>query len=245
MNTECYKNNRVEKTKRMQCLVVDDDPDFRNLVGRFVDQHPALDLAGTACSAEEAMAVLASAAIDLLFLDIDMPSRNGIELVRSQELVPQVVFITAHREYAVEAFEYDVTDYIVKPVNESRFNKAVDKALKNFAQRNEMSGQDHIFVKVDQKLVRIQFRDVDLVESHGDYVRIHCGDQVHTVHTRLNTMENVLKGHRFMRVHRKYLVRLDAIVSVEGYTLLLANGASVAISRNARPELNQALDTLV
>ncbi len=228
----------------MKCLIVDDDPDCRKLVEHLVEMHPALELTGTASDADEALEILGSNDVDLLLLDIDLPTRSGVDLVRSGDIIPQVVFITAHREFAVDAFEHDVTDFIVKPVDSPRFEKAVEKALVNYRYRNELTRQDHIYVKVNSRLVKVSFPEIVLIESHGDYVRIHLRDDVHTVYTRMNTVENALRNKGFQRVHRKYLINLAEIHSVEDNQVQLSNGATIPVSKANWTALLDSLNTL-
>ncbi len=228
----------------MKCLVVDDDPDCRMLVEHLVNKHPSLELMGTAGDAETALDILADSDVDLLLLDIDLPAQSGVDLVRSGNIIPQVVFITAHREFAVDAFEHDVTDFIVKPVDAERFEKAIDKALVNYRYRNELTGKDHVYVKVNSKLVKVSFPQILFVESYGDYVKIHLTRDVHTVYTRMNTVENALRHKGFQRIHRKYLVNLAEIHAVGDREVQLNNEVSIPVSKANRGALLEKLNTL-
>ena len=228
----------------MKCLVVDDDPDCRNLVEHLVHRHHALELIGAAGDAETALEILSDQEVDLLLLDIDLPAQSGVDLVRRGNIIPQVVFITAHREFAVDAFEHDVTDFIVKPVDATRFDKAAEKALVNFNYRKELTAQDHMYVKVNSRLVKVSFPEILFVESYGDYVKIHLNRDVHTVYTRMNTVENALRHKGFERVHRKYLVNLAEIAAVGDRDVQLSNQDVVPVSKASRAALIDKLNTL-
>ena len=229
----------------IKCLVIDDDTVFLALMEHFVNQHPSLSLVGRCDSAAEAIKILSNQTVDLILLDIEMPGVNGLELVKSSNLVPQVIFVTAHTEYAVEAFEYDVTDYIVKPINQGRFDKAIDKAM-SIAKYQELSAnREHLYFKVNSKLVKILANNIIAVEAFGDYIKLYEGENRHVILGTLNNMQNTLNTSKFMRVHRRFIVKLEAIKNLQGHEVEMENGRKIQVSRNMKAELVARLNITV
>jgi len=226
----------VEENK-MRCLLIDDDEIFLSLMEVYVNEHPDLELVQSCSSATDAMNVVEDQPIDLILLDIEMPDITGIELVKSANLIPQVIFVTAHAGYAAEAFEYDVTDYIVKPINQNRFNMAIDRAINIFKYQELVAEQEYLFFKVGSDLVKILADNIIKVEAFGDYIKLFEGDNRHVILGTLNNMQNTLNSDKFMRIHRRYIVRLDAISNVKGQEIELENGQTALISRNKKSEL--------
>ena len=225
------------------CLIVDDDPDFLTLLKIFVEKHPELELTGAFSDPGEALKFVSDQSVDLAFLDIDMPEISGIEIIRSSPKVPQIIIITSHPDYAVEAFEYDVTDYILKPVTQQRFNKAIDRAVSLSRYQEFIEEDDYIYIKSYSKLIKILPTDITYVQSQGDYIEVNTGQDKYNMLGTLNNIQNKLDKDDFMRVHRKYIVRLDAVLKLEGQEITLENGDTVQVSRSIKPELLKHLKT--
>lgn len=188
---------------KINCLIVDDDPMMQKLLSQFVEQTEHLQLQNTCGSAEEAGVVLKDTEVDLIFLDIEMPGMNGIEFIESLHQKPQIILITTKPEYAVDAYENDVVDYIIKPPEYPRFMKAVNKVSERFKSDDEMSMQkDKLFVKVDSQLVSIPVDDIRLIEAKADYVTIHTSERRLTVYSTMKGIERKLPTSKFIRVHR-------------------------------------------
>ncbi len=239
----------------MTCLVVDDDPVARALVESFVGRHPGLTLVGTCTDAVEAAGELArqrtaGTPVGLLFLDVEMPEMTGLELAEAvgagaSATRPQVVLITSKEEYAREAFEVEVTDYLVKPPTYGRFVKAVERVLARAASGPEpVTAEDPntLFVKADGRLVRIDLREVAWIEAQKDYALFHTDAGDRLVHTTMKALEERLPD-AFVRVHRSFLVRLDRIGDVEDTSLVIERKV-IPVGATYRAPLLARLNTL-
>ena len=225
----------------LQCLIVDDEDTYLELLGHLVEAHPSLELAGVFRESIDARDYLAENRVDLVFLDIEMPGISGLDLLMTAKHVPQVIFITAHSQYAAEAFDCDVTDYIVKPVDEQRFKKAVSRALAKSRYQDLVAEQENIYVRADAGTVRIRMLDITSIESLGDYITIYEGGRKHTVLGSLNGAQNTLSKDSFMRIHRKYLVRLNAIDRIDDSRVYLNDGNVFQVSRANRSKLSSRI----
>ncbi|MEL6615718.1 MAG: LytTR family DNA-binding domain-containing protein [Bacteroidota bacterium] len=235
----------------MTCLIVDDDPIARALLERFAAQHGGLTVAAVCESAIEATRVLrerrdAGEAVDLVFLDVEMPEMSGLEMAEALgDDRPQIVLVTSKEEYARDAFEVEVTDYLVKPPTYARFLKAVERAERRAepAPAPEASGADHLFVKVDGRLVKLALADLEWVESQKDYVLFHTPEAEHLVYGTMKAVAAKLPADDFARVHRSYLVRLDKIEDVEDGSILIGRKV-IPVGASHRAALLERLNTL-
>jgi two-component system LytT family response regulator len=204
------------------CLIVEDEPLARNLLTEYVKKVPFLTLVKACSNPMEALEVLRNNAVDILFLDIQMPEITGITLLKVLQKKPMVILTTAYSEYALESYELDVVDYLLKPITFDRFLKAVDKASqrinapassspatpeKTFTE----SSPDFVFVKDGTKLVKINFADILYVEGLKDYVTIHTKTQKVISLQRLKTLELQLPADKFIRIHHSFIIALKAI----------------------------------
>lgn len=198
---------------KFTCFIVDDEPLAVRVLEKYVLQTATLHLAGTATNALEASSYLQKQHVDLLFLDINMPELSGISLARTLVHPPLIVFTTAYPEFAVEGFELEALDYLVKPFSLERFLKSVNKAI-NRLENNHLP--THLVVKADRRLYHIRLHDIQFLEAYGDYVKIYTSDQMIMPKETLNNIANRLPSEKFMQVHRSYLVATDWIEFVEG-----------------------------
>ncbi len=206
----------------MNCMIVDDEEMSRSIVKHFVEQTQSLNLVHVCSDAIEAANLLQSAQIDLLFLDIEMPQMTGIDLVKSLHVKPQVVFITSRSDYAVEAFEYSVTDYLVKPITYARFLKAVERVKENHEIHTvSQTNPKDLYIKTDSKIVKIHLNDLLYVEALADYVIIHTNSGRYIVHSTMKGIEKKLVSGEFIRVHRSYIVNIEKIDSIEDLSILI------------------------
>lgn len=198
----------------IKCIIVDDEPLGRNVLEKYVSQTPGLQIAGIGRNAFEASQILHSAEVDLLFLDINMPGLSGISLVKSLTTPPKVIFVTAYPEYAVEGFELNALDYLVKPVSYERFLKSVNKARESIQLENKLS-EDTILLKADKKLYKIRSEEILIVEAFGDYLKVHLNEK--TILTN-ETMKSFLEKlpTNFQRIHKSFIINLNKIEFVEG-----------------------------
>lgn len=206
----------------MNCIIVDDDEISRTVIRHLISQVEYLTLTQECANPIEAFNYLKKENVDLVFLDVEMPGMSGIELIKNLEKRPIVILITAKKDYAVEAYELNVADYIVKPVNLSRFVAAVSKAKElheSFDQKLHVNGtgksKDFIFVRSNSVLTKIRIKDINYIQALGDYVNIFTREKRHTVHITLRGIEEKLPRDKFYRLHRSYLVALDQVDTVE------------------------------
>lgn len=213
----------------MRCIVLDDETLALDLIRSYVEKIPFLELAGTFSDPFDAMDFLRNNRVDLIFTDIEMNDINGVQLMSSISNRPMVIFISAYERYAIDGFLLDAVDYLLKPVSFDRFLKAVNKAYDIWTQRNAprmplpenvptvVSGisPDHIFVKSDNRLVKLFFADILFIEGYGDYIKIHLQDSRTVLSLQnMGSIESKLSLN-FARVHRSYIVAIDKIEEIE------------------------------
>ena len=228
----------------MNCVIVDDEKLSLTLVEKFVQDTKSLNLVGSYSNGNDLHKALNSKQVDLIFLDINMPEINGIDLIKTTKNIPQVIFITSHPDYAIEAFEHDVTDYLVKPINFQRFLKSVSRAEKiHNAFGIEETEKNTIYVKSDSRLIKVDLTKLTYIEALGDYVRIHSKLGKYTVLSTMKAMEVKLPDDQFMRVHKSYIVRIDKIQKVIKNEAYL-EGYTVPISRSYKDALKERLPLL-
>jgi len=208
-----------------RCLVVDDEEFSREVVKQFIARTESLELGGECHNAEDAFVTLRKGDTDIVFLDVEMPGMSGIDLVKQLEIIPQVIMITSRQEYAVDAFNHSLTDYLVKPINYPRFLKAVDKAKQNIASDKSIvdSLKNDIYVKADSKIVRLQLNNILFIEALSDYVIINTPEKKLIVHSTMKGMESKLPSTDFIRVHRSYIVNVNMIDTIEDTTIIMPN----------------------
>lgn len=199
-----------------QCLVVDDEDLARELIVRHLEILPEFTLVGTCASALEARQILQAETVDLLFLDIEMPVLKGTDFLKSLLHPPKVIFTTAYRNYAVDGFDLNAVDYLLKPITFERFYQATSKYLEQF-QASQVEGsapsrRDHIFIRKDRKQIKLQLSDIQYVESLKDYIKIVTDYDTHTIKHRLTAFLELLDD-RFVQVHRSFLVNLDRVTA--------------------------------
>ncbi len=202
-----------------RCLIIDDEPLARQLMESHVRQVKSLHLVASCETAIEAFEILHRESIDLLFLDIQMPGITGLNFLKSLKNPPEVIFTTAYMEYAVEAFELEAVDYILKPVTFERFMKAVQKigSAKEPTQHQPATGSEEaIFIKVNKRLVRIAFPDIVYIEGFGDYIKVITSQTTHISYSSLNKLEELLPEQQFIRIHKSFIINFRHIQFVEG-----------------------------
>jgi DNA-binding LytR/AlgR family response regulator len=208
----------------MNCIIVDDDEMSRSTVQHFVEQTEFLKLKGNCSSASEAIQLLKTEQIHLVFLDIEMPQMSGLEMLETLEVSPYIIFITSKRDYAVEAFEHNVVDYLLKPLKYVRFIKAVNKVmdLVRVAKTTTFDiTEDDIFVKSELKYVRIRFKEVCYIEAMADYVVLYLKDSKHIIHSTMKGIEKKIPLDSFVRIHRSYIVNQTKIEQVENANVII------------------------
>lgn len=221
----------------MKYLIIDDNPMARAILRQIASGMEGLALAGECASALEAFNFLQKEPVDLLLLDVEMPEMSGLELLQNLPSRPLVILITSKTEYAVDAFDLNVVDYIVKPVTLSRFMAAVQKARDIWDSRlntmEKSTEQDYLFVRSEGMLVKIRFDEILWLQALVDYVQfVTVSGKKHTVHATMKSVENHLNDARFVRVHRSYIVNTDKIDRIE-------EGAMIVIGKQVVPMSEQ------
>ncbi len=217
---------------KLHCLVVDDEPIAQQILEKFITQIEALHLIGKCSNAYEALNVLHREKIDIIFLDIKMPLLSGLDMLKTLSYQPKVILTTAFSEFAVESYEYGITDYLLKPIAFERFLKAVNKILipKNVeapienAQEKPTSDNDFIFFKADKKIYKFYFKDIFFIEGSGNYVKIHTENATPLmVLEKLSDLEDKLPQSQFIRVHKSYIINLTQIQQMHGNVIKFKN----------------------
>jgi two-component system LytT family response regulator len=208
---------------KWKCLIVEDEPIARDILQSYVSQVDNLELGGQLGDAIAARAFLLSHPVDLLFLDIKMPRMNGLDLLRDLPNKPKVVIVSAYRDYALDAYELDVVDYLLKPVSFERFLKAVEKATSSGAGSvtvGEQQEAPHLYIKGNRQLQKVFLDQILFLESQRDYVRIKlAGQQDITTRQTISYFADLLPEKRFLRVHRSFIVAIDKVTAIESSRL--------------------------
>lgn len=227
----------------LDCLIVDDEEMSRNAVKHFVEQTESLNLIGVCENAIEAANVLKKKKIDILFLDVEMPSMSGYDLIKTLAIPPQIVLITAKKEHAAEAFNYNVTDYLVKPIAYARFFQAVSRATENISKVPGKIKDKEIYVRTDSKIVKIEMDQLCYVEALADYIILHTADSKHIVHSTMKGFQSKLPDDKFVRIHRSYIVNIDKITSIENL-FVVVNGKYIPIGASYKDDFIGRLNML-
>lgn len=207
----------------MNCVVVDDDKLSRRILEEFIKKTDGLELLHSFSNPVEAINTLKNSDdIGLIFLDIEMPEMNGIEFLNSLKIRSQVIIVSSKGKYAIDAFEYDVTDYLLKPIAYTRFFKAVDKASVRFEKEKINSmGKDEIFIKKNSSLVRLKYEEILWVEALENYVVFNTFKDKYTIHFTMKAIEQKLPTEKFTRVHRSYIVNTSSILIIEDNSVII------------------------
>ncbi len=228
----------------MKCIIVDDDELSRLAIEKCVKSNTILSLVAVCSSGKEALEVIRKNDIDIIFLDVEMPEMSGIEFIRNYQRNSQVIIISGKKDYAAESYDYDVTDYILKPVDLARFNKAVDKAKQiseNFKVENKK--EEELYIKKDSSYVKLNLNEVLFVEAMADYVNIYTLAGRHTILSTMKSIENKLPANDFVRIHRSYIVRLDKVEKYEESAVKIGDKV-LPVSRSQKENIINRLKVL-
>ena len=221
------------QTKKIRCLVVDDEPLAIEILKQHIAGVEALALTGTCSNAVEAISFLKDHAVDLMFLDIQMPQLLGTNFIRTLKSPPKVIFTTAFRKYALEGFELDAVDYLLKPISFERFLKGVNKVLQGHAhvENNSMithneprkeTANSFLYFRADRKMVKVFFNDILFVEALKDYIKIVTQDRTIITKYVLTTLAELLPSDEFLRIHKSYIVAINKIESYSAESIQMA-----------------------
>lgn len=228
----------------INCLVVDDEPIAREGMMEYIGQIDYLNAVAQCKSAVEAACWLRKKKIDLVFLDIQMPKLTGIEFVKALANPPLIIFTTAYSEYALEGFELDVVDYLLKPISFPRFLKSVEKAQSYLNAKNKevsITG-DFFFIKCNGKIEKIMLAEVVYIEAMANYVIIHTQQKKYITYLTFSGIEEQLPGHLFVRIHKSYIIAISAIQTIDGNDVITSS-VRLPMSKNYRNEVMNKIDS--
>ena len=222
--------------KPISCIITDDEPYARKGLQAYVEKIGFLALKGICEDAMELGEMLKQQPVDLLFLDIQMPHISGVEFLRQLANPPKVIFTTAFKEYAIDGFELDVLDYMLKPISHERFMKAAYKAKDYFDLKGNTNPPNYLFVKADGRLEKIIFDEVLFLEGMENYVIIHTAGKKVITHSTLKSLMEKLPRSAFLQTHKSYIIAINKISAVEG-NMLYVGDKQVPISRQLREQV--------
>lgn len=227
---------------KIRCLIVDDEPLSQDVLKKYIADSPMLELVDICFDAFEANDKLQNDDIQLIFLDINMPKLSGIRFVKTLSNPPLVIFTTAYPEHAIEGFEVDAVDYLVKPFSFERFLKAINKAVEkiNFANMKTAAGNRFILLKADKKVYKVNFDDIDYLQSFGDYIKVFTSEECLVVHDTVKNMLEQLPAEEFLRIHKSYIIALSKIQYIDGNQVKIADQL-IPIGANYKDDLLKTL----
>jgi DNA-binding LytR/AlgR family response regulator len=227
-------------TKNMKCLILDDEPLAIDVIENYLKRLPDTEIF-TSNNAIDAFRVMQKEKIDLLFLDIEMPLMSGLDFLKTMKTAPAVIITTAYRHYAVEGYENDALDYLVKPISFPRFMKAFEKVIKYLQSNNPVkedadADKGYLFLKVNGKFVKLSINEILYIESLKDYIKVVTAANFWISYQTLTSITEKLPEDKFMRIHRSFTIGIDKVNSVEGGCVEIA-GKLIPISRDSRQEV--------
>lgn len=246
--------NSVEN--KYNCVVIDDEFLARKLLAEYISKVPQLNLVGTFDSPLKTIGLFQNEKIDIVFLDIQMPDISGIDFIKNMSVRPLIIFVTAFPEYALQGFELDVIEYLVKPVSLPRFLKAVNKAINiadvrrkaelfehglSLNNRRQKNGQNFIIIKSERKIIKLSYDEIYFIEGALEYVNFQTKDKKFIGLFSLKDLENTLPAEQFMRVHKSYIISLNKINELDG-NLIKLDKWSIPLSKSFRPKLLNYLE---
>ncbi|MDT0554479.1 LytR/AlgR family response regulator transcription factor [Patiriisocius hiemis] len=227
----------------LKCAIVDDSTLQRLSIIKLIENHPSLNLVAEYNNAIEAKMGLMNTAVDLIFLDIEMPILSGFDLLDDLTHKPQIIFVTGKTKYAFKAFNYDAVDYLRKPISKERFLNAVHKAITNYRLKNDdgFDDEDFIFVKSNLKKRKVFLNELRYIEALGDYVKLVTEHDALVVLSTMKAFEKLLPENRFLRIHKSYIINLDKVEKYNSKFIELEDDEQLPLSRNRKTQLVEAL----
>ncbi|MDQ6901834.1 MAG: LytTR family DNA-binding domain-containing protein [Bacteroidota bacterium] len=225
---------------KSKAIIVDDEPMARSFLERYCEKIGNIEVCGSFPSAETALDFLKANEIDILFLDVEMPGSNGFQLLDQLQYMPKIILISSKTEYAFDAFQYNVVDYLKKPFTYNRFQQATHKTTELNINLKPEAKQQEIFIKSEGKFTRLNYSDILYIESVGDYVKYITVTRQYLTHSTLKAVEEKMDGDHFLKVHRSYIVNLHKIKDIQDYSLVI-EGKVIPISKVHRPDIMQRI----
>ncbi len=217
-------------TKKVKCLVVDDEPLAIKLISSHIQQIDTLEIVATCKNAIQALDILRKEQIELIFLDIHMPQVTGLEFLRTLINPPKVILTTAYREFALEGYEFNVVDYLLKPISFERFLKSVNKFFERVEKTFVPSSSDFsptdeefIYIRDNKKVLKIYLKNILFIEAYGEYMKIHTPEKIYLSRETMHDLEERLSGRHFLRIHKSYIVSIPRIIAFSSFSVQVLN----------------------
>jgi two-component system, LytTR family, response regulator len=229
----------------MNCIIVDDDEMSRNAMKHMVGRVQFMNLEGIYCNATEALNTLNSKRTDLMLLDVEMPDMSGLNMLKTLRKPPLTIIVSGKKEYAIEAFECNVIDYLVKPLSLDRFFQACTKAKEYFDYQHsaDFTGKSYVFIKNEGILTKIHIKEILWIEALGDYIVINTHEKKYTIHSTMKAIEGKLDPAKFIRVHRSFIIAIDNITSIDD-SVIEINKQLISIGAVYKDNLTKRLNLL-
>jgi DNA-binding LytR/AlgR family response regulator len=237
----------------MNCIIIDDEMMARAVISQFIVSHTKIKVVEEFPNAIQAIKYLNENNVDVIFLDIHMPDFTGFDFIKTLKTPPKIILVTSDKNFAFEAFEFDcIVDYLVKPITEDRFNKAIEKlnihlqsakAPTKTKEKPSAEETNEFYVNIGHRLIKIDIPSVTLVKAKGDYIIIKTETNTYTVHTTLKKIEDKLPPDLFLKVHRSFIINTKKIIDIEDNSVLIGKDV-IPVSRGNRPELINRLNLL-
>lgn len=228
---------------KLKAIIVDDEPIARNFLERYCAKSGSLEVTGSFPCADTALEYLESNEIDILFLDVEMPGSSGFQLLDQLLYMPKIILTTSKTDYAFDAFQYNVADYLKKPFTYARFQESILKVIDRDTNAKSEVRQEDIFIKSEGKFTRLNYQDILYIESVGDYVKYITASKHYLTHSTLKAVEEKMNREHFMKVHRSYIVNLHKIKDIQDYSLVI-EGKVIPISKLHRPDVMQRINLI-
>jgi DNA-binding LytR/AlgR family response regulator len=230
----------------LNCVVTDDEPIAQEILEDYIRMVPGLNMVAKCKNAMETLSVLREHQVDVLFIDIHMPGITGLDFIRSLKERPAVIFTTAFPNYAIDGFEVDAIDYLLKPISIDRFLRAVNRVYMRTGEKEKTvkttGDKKFFFIKSNTDLIKIEYSTILYIEGLENYVKIHCENKTVISFSTMKNMEDILGAHRFLRIHRSYLINLDKVNTVQNHTFFIGK-TELAVGKSYRKAVSEVLKT--
>jgi DNA-binding LytR/AlgR family response regulator len=228
---------------KLKCIIVDDEPLSRNFLKRFCGKSDKVDVKGSFANAPDAILYLKSNEVEVIFLDVEMPGINGFQMLDRLPYLPEVIMTTSKTDYAFTAFEYNVTDFLKKPVEYNRFLDALSKAEESYKNnRSAQNTKNDVVIKSNGSFIRLEYNDILYIEGMGDYVKYVTPEKTYITHSTLKAVEETVCKEKFLKVHRSYIVNIKKIQTLTDNSINI-NGTSIPVSKLNKAGLLEKLRT--
>lgn len=230
----------------LRAIIIEDDPVAQKNLQLLAERDPRIDLVGCFGNSEDAIDFMTGNDVDLIFLDVELPGVSGLEMLENSPALPQVIFATANKDYAFDAYQFEATDFLKKPITKIKFEGSVSKAVAKAGETSTKRDKDkpnYIFVKSDGRLVRIMIEDILYIENVGDYVKVVTNNGSHVTYNTMRAVDGKLSEYDFYKVHRSFIVNLSKVVDIEDNSLVIGQTV-IPISRSNRQGLMDRLNLL-